>query len=242
MSKAEVFNIHQSKWHEDGLVRYTQYTFEKADVKVNEVAPFGFIKSNTEAQVKIIYTEYGKVSITIDKAYYELVSGCFCFIPQEKEYVITNVDFTTAKVLEFTVFDVVGGDQCPKAQEPDFFDMQEARWQTKDNEPGIRSAISKKSNSATLQIWEITPDGYAPFHHHEACQLIYIQHGNSEVDVDGKPFDLTAGCFIFVPGGVEHRVANKGTSTVINVDLFLPARNDRIDSEKVRDLGHKNWK
>lgn len=238
MSAAEIFNTNKSEWKENGLVRYTERDFEKAFVKVNEIQPYGFIKSTTDDKIKVIYAEYGKVSLTVNKKYYELPQGCFCFVPSKAEYVITNVDFITAHVFEITVTEP---EEDTAKTEPDFFDMQEARWQTKDNEPGIRSAISKKFSSATLQIWEITPDGYAPFHHHDACQLIYIQHGTADIYVSGEPYELSAGSFIFVPGGAEHKVGNKGTSTVVNVDLFLPGRADRIDSEKVRDLGHKGW-
>jgi len=123
-------------------------------------------------------------------------------------------------------------------EEPRLFDINEVKWDKWAE--GVNACVFKPSKNATVQYWEIAPGcGGAP-HTHEAEQLIYIQEGYLDVTVDGKTYDLGPGCFCLVPSGAVHSTLNTGKVMCVNIDIFMPERDDRTESIKDCDRGH-NW-
>ena len=120
------------------------------------------------------------------------------------------------------------------------FDIQEMAWNEDEN--GMRSCVFKPNTTLTMQYWEIKPGIGAQPHSHPHEQLIYIQQGSLEVTIDGTAYGLQAGCFCMVPAGAEHSTHNPGPQYCINVDIFIPERDDRAASKKIKNLDHKNWK
>lgn len=120
------------------------------------------------------------------------------------------------------------------------FDIKEARWEEGDN--GMRSCVFKPSKAVTTQFWEIKPGAGAEPHKHPNEQLIYIQQGVLDVTVEGETYEVGSGCYCYVPPNAVHSTVNNGPQSCINIDFFFPERDDRSQSERERNLNHKNWK
>ena len=114
------------------------------------------------------------------------------------------------------------------------FNINEVEW--KNWGDGIDACVFKPTPHATMQYWEIKAGtGGAP-HSHPAEQLTYVQTGIMELTVDGETHVLTPGCFALIPSEAVHSTKNIGSSLVVNVDIFLPERDDREESPKIRSL------
>jgi len=122
--------------------------------------------------------------------------------------------------------------------EAKLFDINEVNW-TSLNE-GLRVCIFKASKQATMQYAEIQPGATIDKHSHPAEQLTYVQAGYIDLTVDDKTYSLSPGCFCQIPSGAAHHVINRGNSTCTAIDIFFPEREDRENSEKIKDMGH-NW-
>lgn len=119
------------------------------------------------------------------------------------------------------------------------FDIQEREWAS--GPEGMRSCVFKPNDNYTMQYWEIQPGAGAEPHSHPHEQLIYIQQGSLDVIIEGTTYELKAGCFCLVPSGAEHATVNNGSQCCINIDVFVPQREDRTESKKIRSYNHKNW-
>lgn len=116
------------------------------------------------------------------------------------------------------------------------FDVNEMEWK-RDWPRGLASCVLKMSPEATLQFWELPPGGGADPHSHPESQLTYCQSGMMKLWVGEEEYVVGPGCFAYIPSNVVHATENIGSQTVVNIDFFLPDREDRFDSEKVREFG-----
>ena len=118
------------------------------------------------------------------------------------------------------------------------FDIHEVQWENYGE--GIRACVFKASPNGIIQYWEIQPGIGAASHSHPAEQITYVQSGVMRLWIDGRAYDMTAGCFAHIPSGAVHQTENIGSGILVNVDFFLPDRADRTESPKIKDLGH-HW-
>lgn len=125
------------------------------------------------------------------------------------------------------------------------FDINEVDW--KDWGGGLRSCVHKISPDATMQNWELSAGCGGARHNHPAAQLTYVQTGIMKLTIDvgtedeirdAEEYILTPGCWALIPSYAYHATENMGSQTVTNIDIFLPDRDDRFESEKIRDFGH----
>ena len=119
------------------------------------------------------------------------------------------------------------------------FDINEAKWEEGDN--GMRSCVFKPRKAVTTQFWEIKPGAGAKPHKHPNEQLIYIQQGVLEVTVEGVTYEVGPGCYCHVPPNAVHSTVNNRSQSCINIDFFLPERDDKTQSGRERNLNHNNW-
>ena len=105
------------------------------------------------------------------------------------------------------------------------FDVNEQEWK-RDWGNGLSSCVMKLPPLATLQYWELPAGCGAEPHSHENIQLTYVQNGKMQLNVDDESYILNEGCFALIPA-------------VVNIDFFLPDRDHREDSVKIRDFGHE---
>lgn len=118
------------------------------------------------------------------------------------------------------------------------FDVNGVEWQ--DFKEGMRGCIFKPNKTATIQYSEIQPGVTVDLHSHPAEQVLYVQDGYVEASVNGKIEFLGPGSFCFIPSEATHHVTNKGNSTVVVVDIFLPERDDRQESKTLMNMKH-SW-
>lgn len=90
-----------------------------------------------------------------------------------------------------------------------------------------RAAV--RTDDALVTFNWIEPGEPAPPHHdHPFDQLALILSGRFEFDLDGTPYPLEAGQLLYIPAGVPHTAHVIGDETVLNVDVFAPAREDYL--------------
>lgn len=111
------------------------------------------------------------------------------------------------------------------------FDIRRRKWHEDENE--LRSCVFKPSSKMTMQYWEIKPGAGAPVHSHPHEQMIYVQQGVLEVACDDEKYEVRAGTFCYIPAGAKHSTYNPGPEYCINVDIFVPEREDRIESTQI---------
>jgi len=68
-------------------------------------------------------------------------------------------------------------------------------------------------------------DAPAP-HEHAFDQLALILSGVLEFRLDGHPYVVSSGEFLYIPANVAHTARVLGQEQVLNVDVFAPARPD----------------
>lgn len=120
------------------------------------------------------------------------------------------------------------------------FDINEMEW--KDWGNGVRSVVFKPDKAVTMQYWEMAPGAGANPHNHPAAQLTYVQEGFMDVTINGVKYDLCPGRFAYIPSNAVHSTYNRGGQLCVNVDFFLPERDDREESvERPDKINHHCW-
>ncbi len=90
--------------------------------------------------------------------------------------------------------------------------------------------VTYQAQNMTATLTEVTP-GHTPGPHaHPYEQLVMILQGECDFYVDGKPYHLTPGCVLTVPEGVDHYIVATGSGPVLNLDIFTPRRDERVES------------
>lgn len=70
------------------------------------------------------------------------------------------------------------------------------------------------TNGITTGQTQFAPGTGLPLHSHNVEESVLILEGEAIAEVDGETFDLVAGEATWVPAGVPHRFANRGTGTM----------------------------
>jgi mannose-6-phosphate isomerase-like protein (cupin superfamily) len=80
----------------------------------------------------------------------------------------------------------------------------------------IFSSERTPTSALTVGLAELAPQGDGmignPTHHHDPPEIYYIVEGEGVVIVDGESHDVCAGSAVFIPGGAEHSLANRGST------------------------------
>lgn len=59
-----------------------------------------------------------------------------------------------------------------------------------------------------MRLFTLGPAGYAPRHSHPWPHIMYVVEGKGNLFMDGTDYPLTPGAVAYVPGDIEHQVAN----------------------------------
>jgi quercetin dioxygenase-like cupin family protein len=65
-------------------------------------------------------------------------------------------------------------------------------------------------------------------HSHDFDQIALITQGRALYHVGDEANEVGPGSLLLIPAGVEHYIEPVGDETVINVDVFAPARSDYL--------------
>jgi len=93
--------------------------------------------------------------------------------------------------------------------------------------PGvIRKVFGGKNSTMTLN--ELKPGTLPNLHSHPHEQITYILQGEGESVLGDEVMNLKAGDLLLVPPNVPHSMKVIGNETVLNLDVFSPAREDYL--------------
>ena len=67
-------------------------------------------------------------------------------------------------------------------------------------------------------------------HSHVNEQVVYILQGEAEFTVGSKVSKLGSGSLLIVPPDIEHYIKVTGSETCINLDIFVPKREEYVQS------------
>ena len=108
--------------------------------------------------------------------------------------------------------------------------MVATRWEEIPDEevrPGVRRrAFGTKD--VLLVMNEAQPGMQLRPHKHDFDQIAMITSGKALFHVDGIPHEVGPGSILLVPAGAEHYIEPTGNETVMNLDVFAPAREDYL--------------
>ncbi len=95
--------------------------------------------------------------------------------------------------------------------------------------PGVKRKVFH-GEGCTMVLNQLDP-GHDPkphFHVHE--QIVYILQGHVDFTVGKRLFKLTAGNVLAIPPNAEHFARVTGKEPCINLDVFVPKREDYVQS------------
>jgi quercetin dioxygenase-like cupin family protein len=98
----------------------------------------------------------------------------------------------------------------------------------------VRSGVKRKvfqAEGCTLVLNAIEPGHEPKPHSHVNEQVAYILQGEAEFTVGSKTSKLGSGSLLIVPPDKEHYINVTGTGTCINLDIFVPKREDYVQSK-----------
>lgn len=97
--------------------------------------------------------------------------------------------------------------------------------------PGIKRKVFH-AKGCTVVLNAVEPGNQPKPHSHPHEQIVSILQGETDFTVDSKVFKLTAGSLLAIPPDVEHFIKVVGRETCMNLDIFVPRREDYTQSRK----------
>lgn len=108
--------------------------------------------------------------------------------------------------------------------------MKATRWEDIPDEE-VRQGVSRRAfgTEDVLMVMNECQPGMEPRpHKHDFDQIAMITAGEAIYHVDGTPNRVSPGSILLVPAGTEHYIEPVGDETVMNLDVFAPARGDYL--------------
>jgi quercetin dioxygenase-like cupin family protein len=103
------------------------------------------------------------------------------------------------------------------------YNWDEMEWEIV--RPGVKRKVFQAAGG-TLVLNHLEP-GHSPNpHSHAHEQIVYILQGKAEFTVDAKVFNLRSGSLLTLPPHAEHFARVTGRETLVNLDIFVPRRED----------------
>ena len=97
----------------------------------------------------------------------------------------------------------------------------------------VRSGVKRKvihAEGCTLVLNHLEPSHEPKPHAHNYEQVVYIVQGEVDFTVESTVWKLTPGSVLAIPPNVEHFARVTGLEMCINVDVFVPRREDYVQS------------
>ena len=100
-------------------------------------------------------------------------------------------------------------------------------WETV--RPGVKRKVFH-ARGGTVVLNHLEP-GHSPRpHSHVHEQIVCILSGEAEFTVDHRVFKVRPGSLLAIPPNAEHFARVTGKETLVNLDLFIPGREDYLAS------------
>ena len=98
--------------------------------------------------------------------------------------------------------------------------------------PGVKRKVFQ-AEGGTLVLNHLEPGHKPQPHSHANEQIVLILQGEAEFPVGSKVFKLGPGSLLVVPPNVEHYARVTGKEALINLDFFIPRREDYRQSKQI---------
>jgi quercetin dioxygenase-like cupin family protein len=108
---------------------------------------------------------------------------------------------------------------------------EEMEWESV--RPGVKRKVFQ-AEGGTLVLNHLEPGHKPNPHSHAHEQIVFIVQGETELTVGSKVFNLGPGSLMIVPPHAEHFAKVTGKDTLVNLDFFIPRREDYRQSKIVR--------
>ena len=96
--------------------------------------------------------------------------------------------------------------------------------------PGVKRKVFQ-AGGCTMVLNYLEPGHEPKPHSHAYEQLVYIMQGNVDFTVGPRVFKMQSGSVLAIPPDVEHFARVVGKETCIDLDIFVPRREDYVQSK-----------
>ena len=105
---------------------------------------------------------------------------------------------------------------------------EEMEWEVV--RPGVKRKVFHASG-CTIVLNAVEPGNQPKPHSHPSEQIVSILQGEADFTVDSKLLKLVSGSLLAIPPNVEHFIKVVGHEACMNVDVFVPRREDYVQSK-----------
>jgi quercetin dioxygenase-like cupin family protein len=112
------------------------------------------------------------------------------------------------------------------------FDPNPVNWGEMEWEvvrPGVKRKVFH-GRGCTMVLNYLEPGHQPRPHKHAHEQLVYIVQGEGNFTIGSKAYRLRSGSLLAVPPDAEHFLQVLGSETCIDLDVFVPKREDYMES------------
>ena len=96
--------------------------------------------------------------------------------------------------------------------------------------------VINEGKKYTVKKLIVEPDGQLSLQSHKGrSEHWLVAHGEAEVIINDKTFNLTENLHIFIPQGAKHRLANRGDQTLIVIEMWFGELLDENDIKRYED-------
>jgi quercetin dioxygenase-like cupin family protein len=96
--------------------------------------------------------------------------------------------------------------------------------------PGVKRKVFQ-TEKCTVVLNSLDPGHEPRPHSHGHEQVVCIQEGKAEFTINSKVFTMGPGSLLVVPPNAEHFIRVMGDKACINLDIFVPRREDYLQSK-----------
>ena len=61
-----------------------------------------------------------------------------------------------------------------------------------------------------MRLFTVGAGGHSNRHSHAWPHIVHVNSGEGTIFVDGRDYEVEAGCVAYIPGGLEHQFTNRG--------------------------------
>jgi quercetin dioxygenase-like cupin family protein len=99
--------------------------------------------------------------------------------------------------------------------------------------PGVKRKVFHAAG-CTLVLNAVDPGNQPKPHSHPHEQIVSILEGKTDFTISSVTYKLGSGSIIAIPPNVNHFIQVIGPGTCMNLDVFVPRRDDYVQS-KIKD-------
>ena len=99
----------------------------------------------------------------------------------------------------------------------------------------VRQGIKRKivhADGCTVTFNQAEPGHQLKPHSHPHEQIVYMIEGEGDWTIDDRVYHTGPGALLVIPPNAKHFIKNTGNKTCVELDIFVPKREDYVQSAK----------